>query len=55
MLSWSSNRTAVDWAKKWEHAEVVELLESYMGVVIMYSVCFNRTQDWLTYSLKLIF
>ncbi|XP_073241899.1 3'-5' RNA helicase YTHDC2-like [Porites lutea] len=23
--------TAVDWAKKWEHAEVVELLESYMS------------------------
>ena len=30
MVAWSSNRTAVDWAKKWEHAEVVELLESYM-------------------------
>ena len=24
----SLHRTAVDWAKKWEHTDVVELLES---------------------------
>lgn len=26
------NRTALDWAKKWEQTEIIEMLEAYMYV-----------------------
>ena len=30
IINYYLSRTAVDWAKKWEHTKVVELLESLL-------------------------